>query len=160
MVRSEFNHVTIYGSDLDELVAFYTEVFGLERVQSPNLGNPLAWLRCGDKQLHIVERETEPPRYHHFGLTVDDFEAVFELARERGLFDEALAPEEGLPVFELPDGAVQMYLRDPAGNLVEVDWPAVERLDPATRAHVVDRSDQHPQTAAQSRATLFLDDGK
>jgi hypothetical protein len=29
----------------------------------------------------------------------------------------------------LPDGAVQMYLRDPAGNLVEVNWPDVTTLD-------------------------------
>ncbi len=32
-------------------------------------------------------------------------------------------------VRELPDGAVQMYLRDPAGNLVEVNWPDVTTLD-------------------------------
>ena len=32
-------------------------------------------------------------------------------------------------VRELPDGAVQMYLRDPAGNLVEINWPDVTTLD-------------------------------
>ena len=32
-------------------------------------------------------------------------------------------------IYELPDGAVQMYLRDPAGNMVEVNCPDVTRLD-------------------------------
>jgi lactoylglutathione lyase len=157
MAATGFTHVTIYGDDLDELVQFYEDVFGLERIQAPNLGNPVAWLRCGDRQLHIVSRETEPPVSHHFSLAVDDFEAVFDLVRERDCFDEALAPEDGYPVYQLPDGAVQLYVRDPAGNLVEVDWPDVTTLDERIRAHVVDRSDVHPQSDAQSRASLFMD---
>jgi hypothetical protein len=32
-------------------------------------------------------------------------------------------------VRELPDGAVQIYLRDPAGNLVEVNWRNANTLD-------------------------------
>ena len=32
-------------------------------------------------------------------------------------------------VLKLSDGAVQMYIRDPAGNLVELDWPDVNNLD-------------------------------
>ena len=33
------------------------------------------------------------------------------------------------PINELPDGSVQMYLRDPGGNLLEVDWPDITTLD-------------------------------
>jgi hypothetical protein len=29
----------------------------------------------------------------------------------------------------LPDGAVQLYVRDPVGNMVEVNWPDVSTLD-------------------------------
>ncbi len=32
-------------------------------------------------------------------------------------------------VYELPDGAAQLYLRDPAGNLVEANWPDASTLD-------------------------------
>lgn len=157
MAAIEFNHVAVYGSDLDELVAFYTDVFDLEQIQSPNLGTPVAWLRCGDHQLHLVERDTEAPRYHHFAMAVDDFEAVYETARERDLFDRELAPPDGLPMFELPDGAVQLYLRDPAGNLVEASWPDATALPPEIRDRAVDVAEEHPQSAAQSRARLFLD---
>ncbi|QFU84690.1 VOC family protein [Natronorubrum aibiense] len=157
MTATGFTHVTVYGDDIDELTAFYTDVFGLERIQAPNLGNPVVWLRCGDRQLHLVSRETEPPTYHHFALAVDDFEAVFDAARERDCFDEALAPEDGYPLYQLPDDAVQLYLRDPAGNLVEVDWPDVATLEDRIKTHVIDRSDAHPQSAAQAEARLFLD---
>ncbi len=39
--------------------------------------------------------------------------------------------EEGYfsKVYELPDGAVQLYLRDPAGNMVEVNYPDAADLD-------------------------------
>lgn len=157
MTTVGFNHVTVYGDDLDALVAFYARVFELERIPTPNLGVPAAWLRCGEKQLHLVERATTPPEYHHFALTVDDFDRVFRLAREADCFDERLAPDDGLPLFELPDGAVQLYVRDPAGNLVEVDWPDVGTLDAAVRERVVDRSEEHPQSADQARAELFFE---
>lgn len=158
MTAIEYNHVTIHAEDLEESVAFYEDVFGLERVQAPNLGNPLAWMQVGERQLHIVERETEPPRYHHFALTVDDFERVFDLARERSLFDEEGETTSDPYAYELPDGAVQMYVRDPVGNLIEVNWPDVTTLSDDVREHVVDRSEQYEQSEAQAQARLFLAD--
>jgi hypothetical protein len=32
-------------------------------------------------------------------------------------------------VYELPDGATQLYIRDPAGNMVELNYPDVNDLD-------------------------------
>ena len=70
------------------------------------------------------------PEFHHIGLDVDDFEAAYRVAVERELFDrDAWSPN----VRELNDGAAQMYLRDPAGNLVEVNWPDVEHARPLGR---------------------------
>lgn len=157
MTAIGFNHVGIHADDLEESAQFYTEVFELERLQAPNLGVPLVWLRCGDRQLHLFERETDAPTYHHFAFTVDDFERVFEIARDRELFDHDGETSSEPRVYELPDGAVQMYLRDPASNLLEVDHPDVETLDPSVREHVLDRSDQFDQSTAQARAELFLD---
>lgn len=153
-----FNHVSIHADDLEESARFYTDVFGMERVQEPNLGVPLVWLRCGDSQLHLFDRDTDAPTHHHFALTVDDFERVFEIARERGLFDHDGGTAAEPRAYELPDGAVQMYLRDPAGNLLEVDWPDVSTLDESVSEHVVDRSEQHQQSEAQANAALFVSD--
>ena len=64
------------------------------------------------------------PERHHFALDVDDFEAAYTKAEELGVRDGG-----HYSTVREPDGAVQMYLRDPAGNLVEVNWPDVTTLD-------------------------------
>jgi YD repeat-containing protein len=119
---------------------------------TPNLGGNVPWLRLGDQQLHLFERETGPPRYHHFALDVDDFEAAYLKAKELGLLDTGTF---GAPVRELPDGAVQMYVRDPAGNLVEIDWPDVSSLDRSVVTDLVRLEDALPQSADAPRATLY-----
>lgn len=157
MVATGFNHVTIHADDVDESVEFYTEVFGLEPLPTPTFDVPLVWLRCGDRQLHVAERDLDPPPYHHFALEVDDFERVFELARERGIFDHGGETSSEPRLFSLPDGAVQLYLRDPAGNLVEVDWPESETLPDSIREHAVSRAEEVDQDEVAREARLFLD---
>jgi len=101
------------------------EFFGMERVPSPKFSTPVAWLRVGDLQLPLLQSEDPAPTRQHFGLDVDDFEAAYRKADEMGI----LAADRTPAVRELPDGAVQMYLRDPSGNLVEVNWPDISTLD-------------------------------
>lgn len=147
-----FNHVSVSADDVETSARFYEELFGMERLPTPNLGGNILWLRLGDQQLHLFERDTEPPRFHHFALEVDDFEGAYVKAKELGL----LEPDTfGAPVRELPDGAVQMYIRDPAGNLVEVDWPDVSSLDRSVVTDLVRLADVLPQPDNAARATLF-----
>ena len=56
---------------------------------------------------------------------------------------------------ELNDGAVQMYLRDPAGNLVEVNWPDVSTLDRSVVTDIVSIADERPQSDEALRARLY-----
>jgi YD repeat-containing protein len=51
-----------------------------------------------------------------------------------------------------PAGWVQLYLRDPAGNLVEVDWPDQATLSPETLADATELDGQEGEAAT---ATLF-----
>ena len=60
-------------------------------------------------------------------------------------------------MYELPDGSVQMYLRDPAGNLIELDWPDVTTIDRTRVPDIRKLSDSVPQTAEAEGATLYLD---
>ena len=120
-----FTHVSISATDLEESVRFYTDFFGMEEVPSPDFSGPVRWLRVGDLQLHLFLDEDPAPERHHFALDVDDFETAYTKAEELGVRDGGRYST----VRELPDGAVQMYLRDPAGNLVEVNWPDVTTLD-------------------------------
>ena len=153
MAATGLNHVSISASNLKESVRFYEQLFGLERIPTPNFGFPVQWLRCGELQLHIFERPDQPPQYHHVALTVDDFEAVYARARELGIFDRT---SFGAEMYELPDGAVQLYLRDPGGNLIEVDWPDVNALDRSALPEIRKLSDKLPQSGDAARATLYL----
>jgi lactoylglutathione lyase len=121
-----FTHVSISARDLDESIRFYRDFFGMEEVPSPDFSGPVRWLRVGGLQLHLfLDRGPAPTRYH-FALDVDDFEEAYRKARETGA---QVASGNYSTVRELPDGAVQMYINDPAGNLVEVNWPDVNTLD-------------------------------
>ncbi len=125
MRATGFTHVSIGAADLEESVSFYRNFFGMEEVPSPNFSGPVRWLRVGGLQLHLFLDDSPAPERHHFALDVDDFEAAYRKAEELAVRDD----DRYATVRELPDGAVQMYLRDPAGNLIEVNWPDVSTLD-------------------------------
>ncbi|MCC6831439.1 MAG: VOC family protein [Thermoleophilia bacterium] len=145
------NHVNVHAHDLEASARFYEDLFGLERIPNPDLGTPTVWLRMGDQQLHLSVRGGEPPFTQHFAVTVDDFATVYRRAMAMGVQD----PEPfGHHVYRLPDGAVQFYVRDPAGNLVEVDFPDADALEPGLIEDL--RPLRRPQTGVHATATLFL----
>ena len=154
MKLSGYTHVSIHATDVEESAAFYEDLFDVEREHSPKFGIPVVWLRLGDQQLHLIERDIDAPPYHHFGVAVDDFNEFYHRARERNLFCDEDDPM-GADIYELPDGSVQVYFRDPDGNLVEVDAPDVTELDDEIRDQIVKREDQFPQSAENRKATLF-----
>jgi catechol 2,3-dioxygenase-like lactoylglutathione lyase family enzyme len=155
MTAISINHVSIHAHDLETSCTFYAQLFGMERIPAPTFAFPVAWLRLGRQQLHLFVRSpAQPPQFHHVGLNVDDFDAVYWRAREQRLRDDS-AFFSGM--YELPDGSVQMYLRDPAGNLIEVDWPDVRTLDARIREDLVPLTATVHQTDDALRATLFLD---
>jgi len=145
------NHVSVSALDLETSARFYEELFGMERLPTPTFSIPVIWLRVGDLQLHLFQ-ETEAPRFHHFGLEVDDFEAFYVRIRELGIRDPAWASF----IYVLPGGEVQMYLRDPAGNLVEIDWPDVTTLDREVVTDLRRLADDVEQEPGSEHASLFL----
>lgn len=114
------NHVSVVARDLEESTRFYVEMLGLTPVATPDFGFPVQWLEAGDQQVHLFERPDGPPASAHLALEVDDLVGVYERARELDVLDRTTF---GYAVAELPGGEGQLYLRDPAGNLVELDHP-------------------------------------
>jgi lactoylglutathione lyase len=151
---TRLNHVSIHADDLEESTRFYEELFGMERLPTARFGEQrVQWLRLGDQQLHLFQHAgTEPPRRHHLALDVDDFEACYARAKERGLLDFQTFDS---PIREHPAGWVQMYIRDPAGNLVEIDWPDVSTLDRSAIPELTRLEDAVPQTGEAREATLY-----
>ncbi len=150
---TSFNHVSVHARDLDQSAAFYELLFGMQAIPTPRFALPVRWLRLGGQQLHLFVRpEATAPPFHHFALNVDDFETVYWRACRQGLLDgDAFSSA----LYELPDGSAQMYVRDPAGNLIEIDWPDAHALHPRIRAALTSLSAKVPQDASALGATLF-----
>jgi YD repeat-containing protein len=154
MKALRINHVSVHAEDLEESARFYEELFGMERVPAPNFpGLVVVWLQLGGQQLHLFRRDVEAPFAHHFGLDVDDFATVYRTAKERGLLD--LETPQGRPIRRHPAGWVQMYIRDPAGNQVEINWPDVETLPADIRAEIPNLDDDVVQQGDARVATLY-----
>ena len=156
MRAQAINHISISAVDMDESLRFYVELFGAERIPSPDFGFRVEWVEIGSVQLHLFQRGDEAPTFHHFGLTVDDFVGCYEQARELGVLDRGFF-ESVMHV--LPDGTLQMYLRDPAGNLVEINGAPLSP-DRLKRAHEVipelkQLSSLRPQTGDHGLAKLL-----
>jgi catechol 2,3-dioxygenase-like lactoylglutathione lyase family enzyme len=148
-----FNHVSVHARNLEDSVRFYVEVLGLERIPTYNFAFPVQYLRLGDLQLHLFQRDADAPVYAHIAVDVDDFEGAYERVHELGIAETDSFFED---MYELPDGSVQMYLRDPAGNLVELDWPDVTTIDRTRVPEIKKLVDSVPQTGEALRATLYL----
>jgi catechol 2,3-dioxygenase-like lactoylglutathione lyase family enzyme len=150
---TRINHVSILCRDLDESERFYREVLGLERLPSFDFRYPVRYLSLGEQQLHLMQLpEEQPLPSQHFAVDVDDFEEAFVRLRAAGAFDRRTS---GTAIWELPDGSVQLYARDPAGNLLEIDWPDVSTLDGEVVGEIPRRADDVEQSEEARRATLY-----
>jgi catechol 2,3-dioxygenase-like lactoylglutathione lyase family enzyme len=150
---SRINHVSVNALDLEASTGFYVDLLGAERIATPNFGLPVQWLALGNTQLHLFERDLTPSSQHHFGVTVDDLDPVYRAADRRGAFDHDTFRNH---LVELPGDVVQLYVRDPAGNLLEIDHHGVDRLADDIRAQLKPLWDLNPQSDENLRGRLFV----
>ena len=97
------NHIALEVGDLDDALDFYGRIFEIElRGRMPGM----AFIDMGDQFIALSEGRTQPPdRARHFGLVVDDKEAVRAALEDAGA---EILPGRGLD------------FRDPWGNHVQV----------------------------------------
>jgi len=151
-VSLRINHVSINALNLQESVDFYVELLRAQPITTPNFGLPVQWLTLGRTQLHLFEKNLEPTSHHHFAVTVDDVAPVYRAAERLDAFDDRAF---GNRLVELPGDVVQLYVRDPAGNLVEIDHHGADRLPDDLRARLKGLWEFHPQTNEHMSARLF-----
>jgi lactoylglutathione lyase len=151
MPALRINHVSVSSPDQDASGRFYSELFGVERIPAPNFGFRVDWYRFGDTQLHIFPEDDKAPKRHHLGITVDDILPIYRRARELGVIDPVFTDH----VRVLADGNVQFYLRDPGGNLLEINGPVGDYTtdDIPDLKPLAELFPQGPETAG---ARLFL----
>jgi catechol 2,3-dioxygenase-like lactoylglutathione lyase family enzyme len=154
-LSARINHVSINAKDLRESVEFYADLLGAEPIPTPGFGLPVQWLALGRTQLHLFEHDSQPLSHHHLGITVDDLEPVYRVAERRDAFDRTAF---GNHLIELPGDIVQLYVRDPVGNLVEIDHHGVERLPDDIRSQLKGLWEFREQSDEQMRGRLFVPD--
>jgi len=120
-------HVNILVDDLAEGIAFYNGLLGVELDETPSLDFPAQFFKFANgAQIHMNEFRDERPFRAHFCLVVDDFSDVFWRVKKAGVIDN----EPWGKVRQLPTGTMQMFLRDPSGNLVEIASRKSDEIDP------------------------------
>ena len=80
---------------------------------------------------------------------------MFRRAEAMGAFDRVTNRHH---LIELPGDVAQTYVRDPAGNLMEIDTPGASRLPEELRAQMKRLDELYPQDEANRRARLSVRD--
>ncbi len=120
------DHVTVVVCDLAASREFYVGVLGMLEVPRPRFSFDGLWFQCGETQIHLIlEHDGSGPagnavgvehrgsRTHHFAFEVDDAYACAERLEELEIPIVA-GPKQR------PDGAVQVFVCDPDGHVVEL----------------------------------------
>jgi catechol 2,3-dioxygenase-like lactoylglutathione lyase family enzyme len=129
-MNGEFHlqHINVNVDDLAVAVAFYRDVLGLPLDPTPDQGMYSQFFRLNARQqIHMNVIADLRPFRAHFCIEVPDFMGVFARAKAAGAID--LAPWGR--VRKLPGGKMQMFVRDPHGNLIEIASSPGAVIDPA-----------------------------
>lgn len=134
MPRAVFiNHITLIVDNLEKAAAFYEKELGLEPLPAYKFDYPAAFFKINEtQQLHVTEWEDTPSFRGHVCLRVDDFAGAFRRFKTLGIIDVRPWGK----VRKLPDGTFQMFIRDPAGNLVEISAPPGAPVDESIMSDV------------------------
>ena len=116
----ELNHVALHVKDVEKSCEFYSTVLRLERIPRPAFTFPGAWFRLGELQeLHLIGERNEPVISHnrgnHFALRTDDLQPWQDHFAKLGV--EIRGP------VRRPDGAMQIFIRDIDGHVIELFTP-------------------------------------
>jgi len=78
------NHIALEVGDLDEALSFWESIFG--PLELRGRGGGMAFIDLGDQFVALSQGRSQPPdQARHFGLVVDDKEAVRARLQELGV---------------------------------------------------------------------------
>ncbi|MEP7201564.1 MAG: VOC family protein [Ilumatobacteraceae bacterium] len=125
---NRIHHINLMVDDIGSATEFYGGALGLETIPTPEMGFPAQFFKINDLQeIHVNELRDATPERAHFCLRVDDFAAKFATMKALG----AIEIKTWGKVRRLPSGVMQMFVRDPAGNLIELSCESDQHVDPA-----------------------------
>jgi catechol 2,3-dioxygenase-like lactoylglutathione lyase family enzyme len=132
------NHIALEVGNLDEALAFWESIFGPLELRGRVGG--MAFIDMGDQFIALAQsRAASPDEERHFGLVVDDKEAVRERLKELGI-----------PVY-----GRGLDFRDPWGNQIQVvDYRDIQftKTDEVLQAMGLDRLEKSESAREELRA--------
>jgi catechol 2,3-dioxygenase-like lactoylglutathione lyase family enzyme len=127
MPLTAFDHVNIRTANLDAMVAWYDDILGIAKGARPNFPVPGAWLYLGDRAvIHLIEADPAP-MIHQEGESLRMEHVAFRATGMAG-FTEKL-DQRGIAYKLVPFDEIDtvlVFLRDPDGNRIHVDFPLSE----------------------------------
>jgi catechol 2,3-dioxygenase-like lactoylglutathione lyase family enzyme len=108
------HHVNLMFEDIDAAREFYGETLGFEELERPDFGFPGLWFQMGAHQIHL-QPGGAPDSFQHFALEVEGFDSLVEELRELGVEIMMGAPVDG--------AGRQAFIKDPTGNIIELNQP-------------------------------------
>lgn len=116
ITRLHHVNVTVPAALEESAKSFYGNLLGLEQVEKPDgprkhIG---AWYQLGESQLHlsIEEEPRNQDSNRHVCYSVSDVAGALDTFRGAGI--EVVSEEQ------LVNGGSRFFVRDPAGNLIEI----------------------------------------
>jgi catechol 2,3-dioxygenase-like lactoylglutathione lyase family enzyme len=132
------NHIALEVASIDEALAFWESIFG--PLELRGRGGGMAFVDMGDQFLALSQGRTQPPdQARHFGLVVDDKEAVRTRLKELGI----------------PVHGRGLDFQDPWGNQIQVvDYRDVQfsKTDHVLQAMGLDGIEKSEQALEELRA--------
>lgn len=126
MKVKNINHVTLIVDNLEKSRDFYTNVLGLEELPAFKFDYPVQFYKINDRQqLHLTEWKDAVSFRGHLCIEIDDFNEAFRKFKNLGVIDT----QPWGKVRRIAGDAMQMFIRDPAGNLIEVSHPNASTVD-------------------------------
>ena len=121
------NHITLIVDHLETAVEFYKNELGMQIIPAFMLDYPTAFLKINEtQQLHLTEWDDSHSFRGHMCIVVDNFNQVFWRAKELEIIDT----DPWGKARRLPGGVMQLFIRDPAGNLLEISSEPGFDIDP------------------------------
>ena len=122
------DHLTLVVKDLAASRRFYVDLLGMQEVPRPNFDFAGSWFQAGKTLIHLIleysgsgpagvwsPEKTRSTRTHHFAFRVADALDAWEALQASDYPLDVITH----PKFR-PDGAVQIFLADPDGHVVEI----------------------------------------
>lgn len=126
----QIDHVSLVVANLENSRRFYVDVLGMTIVPRPAFDFGGLWLQAGSTLIHLIEQHDEsgpagntvfpgasPSRTWHVAFLVDDVTAALNDITSQQV-PIASGPKRR------PDGALQLFVFDPDGYVIELGEPA------------------------------------